>query len=859
MFTNFIVNVVDFSRRFAAPIVLLAVIAGCGMATYVATHIKINTDINQLLSPDLQWRQNETAMEKAFPQKVDQLVVVIDGDSRDSAEDAAEALANKMRAMPELFHNVTRPDAIPFFHKNGLLYLPEDELNGTLDTLVQAQPLLGTMAADPSLRGLFGTMVMVLDGLKRGDVEYARLDQPFTRLSDTIESVLAGQDKPLPWRSLMSSGTAPEKRDLRKLIITQPVLDYAELSPGEKASDTVRKLAQDLKLTPDHGVRVRLTGAVALNDEEFASVANGTLRATIVSVALVLVVLFLALRSFRLIAPILLTLFAGLISTTAFAMCAIGSLNLISVAFAVMFVGIAVDFGIQFGVRYREQMFLIKSPSPQALKETARIIAVPLALAAASTSIGFFAFMPTDYRGVAELGEIAGVGMLIAFALNVTLLPALLALFRPKPESEAIGYAWAAPADDFIEKYRGKALLAIAALAIVAAVAAARISFDFDPLNLKDPQTESVSTLFDLMGDPEATPYTIELLEPSLAEAQKIAERIAALPEVSHVETLASFVPEAQDKKLAMISDANFLLAPTLNPASTMPQPSEDETYSTLEKTAASLHDIGENHPSAQRLANVLDEVVERHDPVVLKHLYDALISGLQSQLASVRNSLTAEQVTPDSITDDLRRDWITPDGQARIAVYPKGDARNHDVLTAFTSAVRTIAPDAGGAPISIQESGKTVVGAFVKAGAFGLLAISLLVWLALRSVGDVLRLFAPLVLAGILTLATMTIVGLPLNFANIIALPLLLSLGVSYAIYFVSYWRAGMTKPLQSSMARAVLFSAATTLVAFGSLSLSSHPGTSGMGELLTIAMIYSLACTFFVLPALLGGRQSC
>ncbi|MDD5586592.1 MAG: MMPL family transporter [Alphaproteobacteria bacterium] len=856
MFTTFIVRIVDFSRRMAVPVVLLALIASIVLGGYVATHFKINTDVNQLLSADLEWRKREVALEKAFPQNVDQLVIVIDGANADDAERAASELAAKMRAQPDVFKTVVRPDAIPFFKKNGLLFLSEKELSGILDILIQAQPLLGTLARDPSLRGLFGTLDLVLEGLKRGEVEYKYLDKPFSLMADTIEAALAGQDKPLPWRSLMSDHT-PNPHELRKFILTQPVLDYGALEPGAKASDAVRTMAREMNLTPDHGVRVRLTGSVALNDEEFASVAEGTTVATVMSIVLVFVILFLALRSFRLIWPILLTLAAGLIATTAFAMASIGSLNLISVAFAVMFVGIAVDFGIQFGVRYRDQHHQ-EPDGTKALLATARIIALPLALAAGSTAVGFLAFTPTAYSGVAELGLIAGVGMIIAYLLTITLLPALLSLFKPPAEPEAIGYAWAAPLDTFLIAHRPVLLKGALLLAVAGLLIASQLRFDFDPLNLKDPHTESVQTLFDFMKSKETNPYAIQILEPSLAEAEAAAKRIGALPEVDYTMTLASFVPEDQDKKLAMIADANFLLAPTLNPPDVLAKPTDEENFVALNKAATGLHEIGKQHPSAERLATALDTVVKSHDPALLQRLHTALISGMVAQLNTVRESLNAQHVALTDITDDLRRDWLTPDGRALLKVYPKdfpeNGVRDPRKLTAFTDAVASIAPDISGAPVSIQESGKTIVNAFIKAGIFGVLAIALLSWLVLRRATDVARLIAPLILAGILTLATMVIVHLPLNFANIIALPLLLSLGVSYAIYFVSAWRDGLSAPLQSSMARAVLFSAATTTVAFGSLSLSTHPGTSSMGKLLTVALLYCVLCTFLVLPALLG-----
>ena len=364
-------------------------------------------------------------------------VVVIDGDTPDAAENAAAALAEKLHALPAQFPFVERPDAIPFFRANGLLFLSKEKLTDILDELVQAQPMLGVIASDPSLRGFFGMVNLMVQGFTHGQADYARLDQPFGAIADTIQAALQGGDRPVAWQGMGGDKEKPDPHEIRKFILVKPALDYGALEPGATADQTIRALANELQLIPANGVHVRLTGSVPLNDEEFASVANGTGVATIVSAMLVFVLLLLALRSLRLVLPILLTLAVGLAATTAFALAAIGSLNLISVAFAVMFIGIAVDFGIQFGVRYRDQHYQ-EHDHAKAMRRTAAIIAVPLAMAAASTALGFLAFIPTDYRGVSELGLIAGAGMLIAFFLNITLLPALLTFSRPPAEREAM-------------------------------------------------------------------------------------------------------------------------------------------------------------------------------------------------------------------------------------------------------------------------------------------------------------------------------------------------------------------------------------------------------------------------------------
>jgi hypothetical protein len=856
LLTTFLVQTVSFCRRFALVVVLSLLTLSVGLGVYVRDHIKINTDIDQLMASNLDWRQREKELDAAFPQKLDRLVIVVDGLNADLAENAAASLADALVSQPALFKTVMRPDASPTFQKYGFLLLDEEKLSDLLDMLIQAQPLMGSLAKDPSLRGLFKTMDLAVEGVKRGQTDYKDIAPSFALIAQTLDANLAGQDALLPWQSMMSNH-APTLRETRKFILVQPILDFGALSPGAKASQVVRDTAKALGLTAESGVTVRLTGSVALNDEEFASVAEGTKTATIVSVVLVIFILFLALRSLRLILPILMTLGVGLIATTAFAMAAIGSLNLISVAFAVMFVGIAVDFGIQFGVRFRDEHH--KEPdATKAMLATTRLIAAPLTMAAASTIIGFMAFIPTSYRGVSELGLIAGAGMVIAFILNLTLLPALLALMRPPAEPEAIGFAWAAPIDAFLTTHRKRLRLGVGLLALIALLLAAQVRFDFDPLNLKDPHTESVSTLFDIMKDPDASPYVIQILAPSLDAAKALAAKIDALPEVDHTITLASFVPENQEAKLAQITDAKFLLDPSLNPHAIFIPPSDEDNLATMKDTAKTLRTLGTSRVEAQKLADALYKVVDRDSIKLLAKLKRNMIGGMVGHLARVRLLLSGEKASLDSITDDLRHDWIAADGRAKIEVYPKGNARDHRVLTAFTQAVRKIAPDATGSPISIQESGKTVMNAFIQAGALGIFLIALLGWVILRRAMDVVRLITPLILAGILTLATMTAINLPLNFANVIALPLLLSLGVSYAIYFISYWKNGQTNPLSSSMARAVLFSAGTTLVAFGSLSLSSHTGTRSMGELLTIALLYSLLCTFVVLPVLLEGSKS-
>jgi hypothetical protein len=855
MLASSIVEIVEFSRRRAGWIaggLLLLTVVG---AIFAAQRLHIDTDIDKLMSPDLQWRQREADMERAFPQNVDLLVVIVDGDTPDRAEDASAELTEYLAGQKTLFKSVRRGGGGEFFEREGLLFLSKNAVEQVTGKIIAAQPLLGTLAADPSLRGVFDALDLAAQGVIHGASTGTDLDTTFNAVADATEAALYDRYAPLSWQHLLS-GREPRARELRRFILTKPILDYARLQPGKRAASMIHSAARKLGLTPDRGVRVRVTGPVALSDAEFATLARGAGVSSALSVGLLLLWLVLGLRSLRIVVAIIATLLVGLVACADFAVLAVGALNPISVAFAVLFIGIAVDFGIQFCLRYRDERYRLDDFNV-ALRRTARGIGGALAIAAAATAVGFLSFVPTDYTGVADLGLIAGFGMVIALILNLTLLPALLTLLRPSGEARPVGFAWAVPVGRFLTDRRLWVLGIAAAATVGAAALMPGLSFDFNPLHLQNPQEEAVSTLYDLMGDPDTTPYTIDVMTASPAAAAKLAPKLEALPEVARTISVMSFIPADQKDKLAVIADAHQLLDPTLSPTATKPSPTPTEMLAAIAKTRDDVRAVAaKGNLTARRLALDLDAASER-GVAVLPRLEANLSAGIGRRLTELRFALSAAPVSYQTLPAELKRDWVTPDGRARIEVYPAGEARDNTVLRAFGTAVRSVAPDATGAPISIQESAHTVMHAFVTAAIIAIIAIAVLLAAILRRLDDVLLVMAPLLLAGLLTLATSVLADLPLNFANIIALPLLLGIGVAFDIYFVMRWRDGMRDLLGSSTARAILFSALTTGTAFGSLALSPHPGTSEMGRLLILALFYTLICTFFVLPALLAALR--
>ncbi len=846
---------VAFSCRHPVLIAVLAMLL-CGLSGwFVSGHFKMTTKTEELIAADVGYRMRNIAMDKAFPQVADLILVVIDARTPELAESAAERLAGRLTANKTEFSSVRRPDGGDFFGRTGLLYGSVEDVQKATDAMVTAQPFLGQLAYDPSLRGVMDVFQTTLMGIRNGETTFPQIDKPIGALADAVETVNAGKPAYFSWQTMLGGDGAHMEAPLRRFILVKPVMDYHSLMPGQRAANAIRAAAREIGLDAAHGVTVRLTGSVPMEDEEFASLAHNIWLVSAAILGCMLLMLWLAVRSVRIMASIMITTLAGLLVTMALGLAAVGRFNLISVAFIPLFVGLGIDFGIQLSVRFRQER--LTEPDPRAaLRKAARAMGGALTLAASGICLGFLAFLPTSYVGISELGIIAAIGMAIALALSVTLLPSLLLLFRSPLQTLEVGHKALAPVDAFLLRRR-KLVLWVFGLLMLASIAGLPfVNFDFNPLHLRDPQSESIATLRDLMDDPNRTLNTIDVLMPDREKAAAMAEKLARLPEVSQAITVGSFVPADQDAKLALIGDTSSLLDPTLNPIDAAPPPSDAETVASLTRTAASLRETAAGHKDAGaslRLAAALEALAK--GPAARRAAAErALIEPLKIMLAQTRLALQAQPVTLADLPPDLVRDWVTADGRARIQVFPKGDSNDNEVLKRFSRAIQAVAPEASGPPISVIEAGKTISGAFVQAGILALIAITLLLLVVLRSVTEVAATLAPIVLSGFLTLGTCVLIQLPINFANIIAFPLLFGVGVAFHIYFVMAWRDGEKDLLQSSLARAVLFSALATGAAFGSLWLSDHPGTASMGKVLMISLVWTLICALIFEPALLG-----
>ncbi len=845
-----IVAVVRASARRAwlvAAVFLVLAVLGLG---YAKGHLSVDSNTDDLFSKTLPWRQAQIAEAKNFPQFDKLIVAVVRADTPEEAGETAAALARALNADKTDFIDARYPAGDPFYAKNGLLLLPIAQLGKLLNSIIAAQPFLGGLAADPSSRGLFTGIGLIAEGVQQGQANLGPYSEALSGVARNLQAAADGHPVPLSWQALIGGNIGGDA----EFVLAHPVLNQASLQPGGPATAKLVQIADALPDVKAGRATVNYTGQIPLSDEQFASLTQGLVVGGIVSVVLIALWLYLALRSWRLILPILATLILGLALTISFAAVAIGVMNLISVAFAILFIGLAVDFAIQFCVRLRD----VRHAHPElavAIPETGVQAGGQIALAAAATACGFLAFSPTAFVGVAELGIIAGVGMFIAFVCTITFLPALLMLFAPRRESFEIGLPFGKSADRFLHRRFNPVLAAFGVLALVGIFAAVTVGFDANPLDTKDPHSESMRTLQKLLDNPATDPFYADALAPNMDAAAVLAKKLSALPQVAGVISGLTFVPPDQTQKLAMLAQAANILAPTLAPqtgtAPVTPQAIRASMVKTRDAILAVKAQLPANSP-VLAIAAAMTKLLGDSDAQVMA-MNAAVTQFLPLELQRLNESLSAQQITRANLAPAIAADWFLPDGQVRVEALPTPAAQTTKGLKIFANAVLSVAPNAGGPAISTIATAGTILNSFREAAILAVIAISIILFVVFRNFRDSGLVLATLALSALLTALFAKLWGLQINYANIIALPLLLGVGVSFNVYFVMNFRTGMRNFLSSATAHAVLFSALTTGTAFGTLAASHDRGTSSMGILLLLSLLAVLISTFVFLPALL------
>jgi len=840
--------------RFPVVTLLTMVLLAVLSLQFAAQHLRIDTDTANLLDPDVGFRQAFARYTERFPQYDDTLVAVIEAPAPELAAATADRLVRVLRREQDIFPLVYQPRANVFLERRALLYLDSERLAVLGDRLARAQPLLARLVRDPSIGGYFDILTEVVE---RSDDQEA-----FRPLLERTAGALAPGGGTISWQGLMQ-GEQDRVPDAggRALVVAAPRLQFDRIMAGRVPMERLDRVIDDLAASHPHS-RIRVTGKVALQHEELLSALGGARQAGLAALVLVALVLYAALRSWSLLAVALTTLVIGMALSAGAATVTVGHLNLISIAFAVLYVGLGINYAVHYLVRYLESLAAGRARR-DAIMDAGERLGGALALCTVTTAIGFFAFVPTAFAGVAELGIIAGVSMFITLAVTYTLLPALLGLL-PAPDATHFRAGLPLPEHwlSWPAGHPAKIRITALALAVAGVLLALQVRFDADPLNLRDPASESVATAMDLLADGDAGRRHLVMLADSRERLRELVPRLESLDTVRNTVDLFDLVPANQSDKLRQIRDLEFVLGPTVTRGKV--ELRDDPERSTALESARRLRDALQTREpggGSDRLAQALDDWVRRVRSApagssIVRDSQDRLLATLPLALSRLQTALRgAEAFGVDDLPRSLRERYLSPDGHYLLQVFSDQDLRDPEAQRRFVDSVREVAPNATGIPVLQVESGRAVVSAFRTALGGAVAGIAVVLLLLLRSAGLAIRVLIPLLLGGVLTVAAMVLLGLPFNFANVIALPLLFGVGVDNGIHMVSRQRelhAGSGGALRTSTARAILFGSLATIVSFGNLASSPHLGTASMGLVLAVGMILILATPFLVLPAL-------
>jgi len=817
---------------------------------YAAHNLGVNTDTANMISATLPWRQNFNEYRDVFPARDRNLLIAIDAPTPARADEFAAKLLAELRQRPDLYRSILLQGEGEFFERNGLLYLPVGQLEQLSDRLAAAQPLLGLLKARFDGAAVLDVATRTLDAEPAAATDTVELAPFYAELARVLEGARVGAAEPLAWNALLASGAAPSGR---RLVVLQPALDFARLQPAAAAIAGIREIVERLNAAEATPLTVRLSGSVAMEHEELSSVTRGATLAGIATLFMVVLVLYVALRSWRLLVISVMTLFVGLAFTAAFAAAAVGHLNLLSVAFVVLNVGLGSDYVIHVLLRHRELLAEGHAARP-ALVETLRGVGSSLVLCAVTTAAGFYSFIPTTFVGVSELGLIAGTGVLFGLLVSVTFLPALVVQFASSLEVRS-AKTLIDPKIFVPLNRRPRLVLGVSVVVIVAACAALPwVTFDSNPIHLRDPHSESVSTLLELAASGDAQMLNLAAVAPDHATALAWAARLRGLPEVRSVITVESLVPKGQEDKLAVLEDLGLAMGPSFAQLNRVPADPQRlaSALAALAAASADRPQVRALHAAAASLLAAQPGVPPPGGEQRLRELDNALTSGLPAELNRLAAGLQARPFGVEALPEAVATRWVGSAGRELVEIVAAEDVSDNAAASRFVAAVQGVVAKATGLPVVYQEASRTVVRAFALALLYAFVMVTAIIWAVLRDVRDTLLVIVPLLFAAIVTAALTVLIDMPLNYANIIALPLLVGVGVDNGIHVMHRLRTDTVEQLfDSSTMRAVLASALTTVASFGNLGFSSHVGTASMGILLALGLGVSMMSTLVVLPA--------
>ena len=790
-------------------------------------NLSVNTSTDSLIDDQLTFKKNQKKLKTQFPILDNNILIRIKGNNSKKIENLFIEIKDKLDERVE-FDFYYSPNFDNFFKSNFFSLLPENQKIDFINQLYQFQPFISELNNNTKFEGFNNFLELVLksqntDAFKNFDIIFNNFLVAFNTNSK------------VEWKNIL-------KKDFDEIFILLSVnRDYLQTNGFSSTYDFLQSLRENYN---SKSINVQFTGGLIIDYEEVKSVSNGAALSGLLSIFLVSIILLASLKKIKIIFCLILSILVGLFITTGITSLTVGSLNLISVAFAVLFIGLSVDFGIQVFLRILENQG--ENSQLKTFKNELSLVSRTITIASIPSIVGFLSFVPTKYTGLSELGIISAIGLFVGLLVNILFLPAIYSLVK-KSENITIEYKknklWKNLLKFILsKKYYFLSILVIISIFDLSFIKS--ISFDFDAMKVKDQKLQSVILAKELIEKNPTSDYIISIVEDKEINSAELKNLINN-PNIQEIRSLNSLFEEYESENLDYLK---FLISTGVS-KEFYSSPDEFERFKDLLIKIKNL--------KIDNLSNICEELLNQLSKIdftqkeirVIEDLFFSKLDDLNDIILAIGTKKTKNY---NEIPDYYKKRFESLDGFYRYEVIPAKDVNKIENLEKFVDSVQKYYPDATGMPVVQLEAGKIVINSFIYAFIFSFIITFLYLLIIFKNIYKVSLCILSLLIAFILLIFLMIIFKINLNFANMISLPLLFSLGISYPIYFISRLseKGSVSKVFDSNTPLAIFTSSLTTICSFGTLFFSSHQGTSSMGLLLFISLLTTLISSLIFLP---------
>ncbi len=877
MFDIFLSGLWRVISRVPRTIVWCAVALAALSAVISVLFLRLDSDQDKLVSQDLPYQQRYLEVLKNFGDQ-EYLYIVIQAQAGDtgkrSAERFAEALATRLKGFPEQIQEIHYRLAAQDLGPGALYYASLDEAKG----LTEMVGTMGPLATDWLRSGKLPELVERVSGLLGGGASDGALPDP-ALLGPALEGLdgfvaridqsLAGVAPTGPVFDMTDRGVHYFFTTNQRLLVMRllPAKDYGTMDVIAGPLATVREALSKTR-AEFPGVEAGLTGRPVLQADEMATTNLDMMRASIISVILVGLLFMLVMHGWLRPVLVIFCLVLGMAMTFGFTTATLGVLNLLSIVFALVLVGIGVDFGVHVVMRYVEER-KAGAEVDEAVRTSLMQTGPGIILGATTSVCAFYAVVWSDFTGLAELGLIGGTGILLCLAVMLTVLPALLLMAgRRNLFPKSMPQATVLPVFGRLSARPGR-LLAILALVTLALLPGLfKVRFNYNLLELQAKGLESVRYEKRMIEDSdESTWYAVSVAK-DLEQLDALRAQFKALPTVGKTESLSDYLPQNQQSKAALFSKAaTYLETLPLQPVVAGPIDAQ-QMLDALDRLSVALDNLaeklfaagaGEELSRVDALIKKLDSAYARleGDPTLatrLLPLQSQLQTDVMGGLRQLQTWLGAKPIGVGDLPLFLRGMFVGRDGSMQLKLIPKQNIWKAANLKTFVQDIRRVDPQVTGVPISVFESARLMKHTFLYSAILTLVLVSLLLWASSRSLRYILLAMLPLSVGMIWLLSLMGWFGLNFNLANFFAIPILIAIGVDGGVHFLARWKELRNGCLfETSTPMAVALSFATTMIGFGGLLFAHHRGLASLGWVMVLGSLTGMLSCLLVLPAVL------